>query len=269
MKRFLPALAATVALGSASPAFAFDLGLGLFKKKPVGPSAAPAKSDTSTKVKQLVATLQADTDIERRKAAAEALRTHDPRNNPDLIPALVTVVQKDPSPEVRALAAETIGLYKSLYPVAASALDVAEKTDPDAAVRAAAKNALWQYHLNGFKPSAPLASTTGQSSEPPLATPKPSPIPTVVAVKPPAPVATATDFRPITQGMGKPQTFQPTAEPPLAKPKGQISAPIPAAVPDSQPSRVEPPTLSLPTPTIPAVPSGAPVPTITPPPAVK
>jgi hypothetical protein len=267
MKRFLPALAATVALGSASPAFAFDLGLGLFKKKPAGPSATPAKADTSTKVKQLVATLQSDTDIDRRKAAAEELRSHDPRNNPDLIPALITAVQKDPSPAVRTLAAETIGLYKSLYPAAAAALDSAEKNDPDVGVRTAAKNALWQYHLNGFKSPAVVASTTGQTSEPPLATPRPAPV--IVAVKPPAPVATATDFRPITQGMGKPQTFQPTAEPPLAKPKGQISAPPPAVVPDSQPNRVEPPTLSLPMPTIPEVPSGSPVPTITPPPMVK
>lgn len=265
MKRFLPALAATVALGSASPAFAFDLGLGLFKKKPVGPSTTPAKSDTSTKVKQLVVTLQSDTDIDRRKAAAEALRTHDPRNNPDLIPALITSVQKDPSPAVRALAAETIGLYKSLYPSAASALDSAEKTDPDAGVRVAAKNALWQYHLNGFKSPTTVAGSTGQSNEPPLATPKPAP--TIVAVKPPASVAS--DFRPITQGMGKPQTFQPTAEPPLAKPKRQISAPPAAVVPDTQPSRVEPPTFSLPMPTIPVVPSGAPVPTIVPPPMVK
>jgi len=262
MKRFLPAVAAAVALGSTTPAFAFDLGLGLFKKKPAGPSATPAKSDVNTKAKQLVATLQSDTDIDRRKAAADALRNEDPRNNPDIVPALIASLQKDPSPSVRALAAETLGAYKSVYQAAAVALDASEKGDPDATVRASAKNALWQYHLNGFKPSTSTAGTTGQSSEPPLATPKP-----IVAVKPPpTAVATATDFRPITQGMGKAQMYQPTAEPPIAKPKGQ---PAPVSVPDAPPSRVEPPTFSLPMPTIPVVPSSTPAPTITPPPMAK
>jgi len=261
MKRFLPAVAATLVLSSASPAIEFDLGLGLFKKKPAGPT-TPAKQDTSTKVKQLVATLLSDTDIDRRKAAAEALRSHDPRNNPDIIPALITSLQKDPSPIVRSLAAETIGLYKSVNQAAAVALDTSEKSDPDAEVRAAAKNALWQYHLSGYKASVPPAASTGQTSEPPFAMPKTSP--TVIAVKPAA-VPLATDFRPITQGIsaGKPQTYQPTAEPPLAKPKNVL--PPPDSVPDSipaTPSRVEPPTLA-----IPSVPSGEP--TIIPPPPAK
>jgi hypothetical protein len=266
MKRFLPAVAATLAISSASPAIEFDLGLGLFKKKPAGPT-TPAKADTNTKAKQLVATLLSDMDIDRRKAAAEALRSHDPRNNPDIIPALVTSLQKDPSAAVRALSAETIGLYKSVNQSAAVALDAAEKGDPDAGVRAAAKNALWQYHLSGYRASSPPPATAGQTSEPPLAAPRANP--TVIASKPPAPVSVATDFRPITQGIsaGKPQTFQPTAEPPLAKPKNVV-VPPPATVPDSVPpapalpSRVEPPTLS-----IPSVPSGEP--TIIPPPPVK
>jgi len=260
MKRFLPAIAATIALGFATPAMAFDLGLGLFKKKPVGPSATPAKSDTSTKVKQLVATLISDTDIDRRKGAAEALRTHDPRNNPDIIPALVDSLQKDPSATVRALVAESIGMYKSVHQSAAVALEASEKNDPDAAVREASKSALWQYHLSGYKPSAVATGNSSQSNEPPLAAPRLNP--TNVAVKPPVTVPTATDFRPITQGMGKSQTYQPTAEPPLAKPKGTV--PPPDVVPDSQPSRVDPQTLTLPT-----IPNGNAVPTITPPPMLK
>ena len=53
-----------------------------------------------------------------------------------------------------------------------------------------------------------------------------------------------------------------------AVPEGIELSP-PMVVPDAQPSRVEPPTFSLPMPTIPVVPSGTPVPTIVPPPMVK
>ena len=267
MKRIAAILTAAVGLASAQPAGAFDLGLGLFKRKSSAP-ATPPKSDGSLKIKQLVATLQSDPDTDRRKVAAETLRTLDPRNNTDVIPALVNTLQNDPSAGVRAIAAESLGSIKSVYPLAGSALENSEKSDPDANVRALAKAALWQYHINGYKtPTSTSASLPNPTGEPPLSTRKPAPIITV-----PQPAPAEVSFRPITQGMGKGVVFPPTAEPPLAKSK---SVP-PPTLPDSKPPLPTPPVSPIPVPMpmpapelmipdLPAIPSGGGVPTVAPP----
>jgi len=252
MKRIAAILTAALGVASAQPAAAFDLGLGLFKKKPAAPSPAAPKPDGSLKTKQLVATLQSDPDIDRRKVAAEALRTHDPRNNTDVIPTLVHTLQNDPNAGVRAIAAESLGAIKSVYPAAGSALETSEKSDPDANVRAVAKAALWQYHLNGYKtPSSASSSLPSQTGEPPLAAPRKPFVPTT-----PQPTVADVSFRHITQGMGKGPPLAPTAEPPLAK-----KAP-PAVVPD-----VKPPTPMIEAPPIPVpMPMPAPGSSITLPP---
>ena len=271
MKRIAAVLTATLAISTVQQASAIDLGFGLFKRKPQAAAPSNSKSDNSQKFKQLVATLQSDPDIDRRKLAAEALRAQDPRNNPDVITTLVSTLQNDPNSGVRAIAAESIGAIKSVYPTAGAALENSEKSDPDANVRTVAKAALWQYHLNGYKtPTSTTASLPSQTGEPPLAMRKPV-APPIVPVKP---APTDVSFRPITQGMGKGVVYQPTTEPPLAKPKAP-----PETVPDVKPPMpmidAPPiPTTPLPLPSgiplvtipdVPKVPTGDGVPTVSPP----
>lgn len=276
MKRIAAILTASLALATAPPAGAIDLGFGLFKRKPQTNTPNNSKSDSSTKIKQLVATLQSDPDIDRRKVAAEALRTHDPRNSTDVIPTLVSTLQNDPHAGVRAIAAESLGSIKSVYPTAGAALESSEKSDPDANVRTMAKAALWQYHLNGYKtPTSATASLPSQTGEPPLAVRKPVPTP----VKP-TPAAADASFRPITQGMGKGVVYQPTTEPPLAKPKAppvsvpDVKPPMPVIVAPPIPMPMPEPTITLPPPKlippisipdVPKLPTGDGVPTISPP----
>jgi HEAT repeats len=282
MNRIAKILTATLVVTSAQQASAIDLGFGLFKRKsqPSAPSAPnTSKSDSSLKIKQLVATLQSDPDTDRRKVAAETLRTLDPRNNADVIPTLVSTLQNDPNAGVRSIAAESLGEIKSVYPTAGAALESSEKSDPDANVRAMAKSALWQYHLNGYKTS-PSASLPNQTGEPPLAAQKPAGVPL-----PPTksqPVVSESSFRPITQGMGKGANLQPTAEPPLAKPRiapvtvPEVKPPMPMIVapPIPVPMQMPEPTTTLPVPKsappisipdVPKFPAGDGTPTVIPP----
>ena len=250
MTRLSVRLAAAAALTAASSASAIDLGFGLLKKKPTPPVAAqPAKPDPALRLKQLLAALQSDPDVDRRKAAAEELKAADPRGSADLLPALVGATQKDPSPAVRTAAVEALGAMKAPTAAAGAALETVEKTDPDAGVRAAARAALWRHQVNGSKPTGASPNpATGQTGEPPFARP---PLP------PKSPTAEPT-FRPITQGPGKGGVFKETAEPPFAKPT-PVPAPRPVELP--APAIVAPP-LPVPTPTPVPVPVPKDLPTI-------
>lgn len=242
------ALAVLVGLAVSAPQ-APAQGLNIFKRR--------SKSDAppATKVKQLAENLRTSPDEGKRKQAAEDLREYDPRSNPDLIPALMAAVQKDPVPGVRATAAESIGKLKPVSQPAGLTLEAVAQADPDAGVREAAKQALWQYHLNGYRPptTGPLAP---QSSEPPLAA---KPVSRPGATPPP----TASGFRPITNSVGKGLFFPQTPEPPLAKPK---AAPAPAKEPAKLPAVLPPPqpASQVPQPMPPAAPAATPS---TPPPA--
>lgn len=261
--RLAAALAAASVAATSSPAPAIDFGLGLFKKKkPPEAQPAAAKADPSARIKQLVATVQSDPDVDRRKAAVGELAGHDPRTSPEVVTALVYSLQKDPSPDIRTKAAETLGGYRNVYTTAATALETAEASDPDRGVRAAAKSALWHYGLNGYKASAGNASN--QTAEPPLAKPASRPSSPSTSVSAKAPVnGTDTTFRPITQGpAGKLTPFQQSAEPPLARsgtPISQPSAPVtvtpPPGVPQRMPTQIDtpvnPPKLDVPVPALP------------------
>lgn len=238
MNRIVPFIALATILAVAADANAIDFGLGLFKRKQ-----QPQKAEATTKVKQLIATLHNDMDEKKRRAAAEELRGFDPRNAPEVIPALIGSLQRDPSPTVRIEVVDSLGKLKPVSTQAGIAMETALQSDPDAKVREAVKAALWQYHLNGYRPptNSPFAT---QTSEPPLA-PK-----------------TTTGFRPITNTVGKSVNYPQTAEPPLAKPKPK-SAPTPTVAPP--PKATDPPktTLPLPMPTTPTIPppsSGPPPP---------
>jgi hypothetical protein len=250
VNRIVPFLTLAATLALAPDAGAIDLGLGIFKRKQ-----QPSKAEPTSKVKQLIATLQNDLDERKRRAAAEDLRGIDPRNSPEIVPALIGSLQKDPSPAVRIEAVGSLGKLKPVSQQAGIAMETALQADPDAKVRDAVKEALWQYHLNGYRPptNSPLA---GQTSEPPLA-PK------------------TTGFRPITNTVGKGANFPQTGEPPLAKPKPKTVPPPKATEPPksgapAKPTTPPPPTIPPPgatpgglppvsvppLPTIPAPPSG-------------
>jgi hypothetical protein len=290
MKRRLFALAALAAVGLAAPAPAIDLPFGLFKKRQ---EKKEQKAEQASADKLQVSTLESDRDEGKRKAAAAALKNADPKANFDAVTALAGAVLKDPSPDVRATAAESLGGLKIMYQQAVTALEKAEADDPDKGVRAAAKAALWQYSLGGYKPSN---TAKGQSAEPPLARPASKPAMPIPTPHTAAKTGTAdTPFRSITQGPGSSAPFAATAEPPLAKPVSKpdpkpqptatptVAPPpgvpqrMPAAVPQQMPKTVEslktvespkaelPVVNPLPLPTVPGLPVSKPVPTVQPP----
>lgn len=289
MKRRLFALAVAAVVASAESAPAIDLpGLGWFKKRQE--KKEPEKKEpTQAADKQHVSTLESDRDEGRRKAAASALRGADPKTNFDAVAALSNALLKDPSPEVRATAAESLGAFRVVYQQAVTALEKAEDDDPDKGVRAAAKSALLQYSLAGYKQATTAKS---QSAEPPLAKPAAKPA-TVTAAKPTTPEV---PFRSITQGPGTTAPFAQSSEPPLARPAAKsepklLPAAIPAAkptvapppgvpqrmpanVPQRMPSEATPKTdppktdsSPLPLPTVPSLPQAKQVPTVMPPPS--
>lgn len=294
MKRRLFALAALTLFAGSAPAI--DLGFGLFKKRAEKKEAAKEVSAD----KQNIATLESDRDEAKRKAAAAALRSSDPKPNFDAVAALSRAATSDPSPDVRATAAESLASFKVVYQQAVTALEKAEADDPNADVRAAAKAALKQYALSGYKPTTSVAKL--QSNEPPLAKPpmkfetKPA---VVVAAKPTVPSVPDAQFRTITQGPGTVAPFTQSQEPPLARPAAKTPPPatpvsnpttapqpLPTLVPQRMPSTVEqpkaeqpkaelpkvelptiaPPMLPLPSvPALPTLPQPKPVPTVQPP----
>ncbi|MBX9585383.1 MAG: HEAT repeat domain-containing protein, partial [Gemmataceae bacterium] len=165
-------------------AVAGPAGAGMFERKP----------KTAAQVKRLADGLRADGDEKRRRAAVAELREADPRVLPDVIPALVGVLQRDPSAAVRADAAEAIGSFKTAFPVAGAALEAAAEADPSAAVRDAAQQALWEYHLNGYRSLKGADGIAGQTAEPPLA--KRPPKPTAPEAVTPAPGSAVVPLKP-------------------------------------------------------------------------
>ena len=225
-------LVAAVAAVLAGPATARDFPFGLFKKK--------AKAEpTAGRAKQVSATLVGSPDEAARKQAAEELRSLDPRSNAEVFPALIGALQKDPSPAVRVAAADSVGKLKPVYQPAGMVLEAVAKADPDPAVREAAQNALFQYHLGGY--TTPVGPRPATTPEPP------------VAAKPTVPGAFT--FRPITNVLGRGPVPTPTAEPPLAK--KPAAKPTPPAIPQPMPATLPPPEpAALPSVPAPSVPSG-------------
>lgn len=272
----LSILAAGIAASSPGAAQAIDFpnfGLGLFKRKPK--EETPSAASTA----QFVATLASDPDEAKRLSAAAGLAVADPRTDANVIPALISSLQRDPSPSVRSQAAEVIGKLKPVYQHAGLALQTAAQADPAESVRDAAKAALWQYHLAGYRaPQAIGGSSSLQTAEPPLANPRSTPPGTVTQTLPTPPVGVSNEsFRPISMGMGKGTTFQQTIEPPLAVKSVPVPAPVPTPpipAPVASPVPVPAPApAGLPTPAIPGLPAFTPttppLPSLTPPPLLN
>ena len=135
--------------------------LAIFAKKP----------KTETQVKRLIETVKSDPDEKKRRAAIAELYDADPRVNPDVIPCLVVALQKDSSALVRADAAEAMGQFKIVYPLAGLALEAAAELDASRDVRESAQQALWEYHLAGYRGTRGANGIAGQTVEPPIARP--------------------------------------------------------------------------------------------------
>jgi hypothetical protein len=161
------------------------------------------------RVRQLADTLRSDPDEKRRKAAVKELADADPRMHAEVIPALIAALRKD-SASVRASAAEAIGRFRTVYPLAGAALEIAAESDPSQAVRDAAKQSLWEYHLNGYKSTKDTFFS--QTAEPPIAKPA-TPQPPITTEPTPAPAIVVANL-------------VPTPEPPSTLPLS-VSAPGP------------------------------------------
>ena len=135
--------------------------LAIFAKKP----------KTEAQVKRLIETVKSDPDEKKRRAAIAELYDADPRVNPDVISCLVLTLQKDSSAWVRADAAEAMGQFKIVYPLAGLALEAAAELDASRDVRESAQQALWEYHLAGYRGTRGANGIAGQTVEPPIARP--------------------------------------------------------------------------------------------------
>jgi len=192
-----------VLLSLASPAAAGIFGRG----KP--------KSDPAMRVPELLIQLKTDKDEAKRTAAAEELRQYDPKAYPEIMATLIDALSKDMSPAVRSEVATSIGKLRPISQQAGYALEQATANDGSMRVRMSARQALWQYHLVGYRSGKPT-----EMSAPPAA-------PVVAAA--PAPSAPAGTTR-VTQRVAAGQ-FRETPEPPLAEPLPAPATTAPASPP--------------------------------------
>ena len=166
-------------------AFVLLVALALAPRADANPFWAKGKGKSDAQVRTLVTTLRTDPDEKRRRSAVAELRDADPRTQADVVPALVATLQRDPAAHVRADAADALGGYRTVFPVAGSALEAAAEADPAPVVRDVAKQALWEYHLLGYRSARGADGFAGQTAEPPVAArPQPRPAaPTVIPVR--------------------------------------------------------------------------------------
>ena len=231
-------LALTLALGLAAPVLGD--GGGLFGRK--------SKSDPA-RVRQLIEIVRSETNARKRNSAVEELAEVDPRIHGDVVPALIAALRKDASESVRARAAEAIGGFKVVYPLAGVALEEASETDSSKAVRGAARQSLWEYHLIGYRSSKGADGFAGQTVEPPIARPG-RPTEAVIEEPPAEAVAQATDLVPTPTIAPLPPVGPPPG--PRATPTSPASTAITAVQPypnlTVEPPIARPPVVSIPVP---------------------
>lgn len=203
--------ALTLAALLAAPAHA-----GIFSRKP--------KPD-SQKAKQLVDALRSDSAESRRSAAAAELRDHDPKTNMDVLSALIGALQRDASAAVRRQAAVVLGEIEPYSAQAGLALERTAEGDRSPEVRIAAHEALWKYHLNGYKSQYFQERMHYQTPEPPLA--KASVIKRMGGMDPPSVVIRQTPPEPISPARPKllPSPVPTSILPSMVAPPGAVPAP--------------------------------------------
>jgi hypothetical protein len=153
MERIVHAEARTMILGRSIVALLIALSLsapasaGIFSRKP--------KGNPAEQVPTLIMQLKIDKEDSHRANAAEELRNHDPKAFPEIMTVLVDALIKDTSASVRAESASTIAKLRPISQQAGFALEQAASNDPAMRVRMAARQALWQYHLVGYRSGKP------------------------------------------------------------------------------------------------------------------
>lgn len=181
-----------------------------------------AKGDPAQRVPALATTLLNDLSESRRAWAASELRRYDATKFPQIVGSLMYALRRDPSSSVRAAAAESLGKIRPTSRTVGRALDQAKSGDGSIRVRWAARTALWQYSLAGYraeaaKPTPPPSKA--QTGEPPLAgsgggkagTPEP---PKVPAAPPAVPLPMG---RPPLGAVPAPGGSGPVLDPPFAR----------------------------------------------------
>lgn len=196
-----------------------------------------SKKTPADQVADLTKTLRTDADERHRASAADELSKFDARAFPAAVTTLIESTLKDPSDAVREEAAQALGRIRPISTQSAYALEYTLANDPSSRVRGAAKSALWQYHVAGYRGTAPAPQTaepglapTQRPAAPTAAgrpTPRPSPLPTRPAASPGA----STRVAAITPPPAPPAPIKlgsvPSIDPPAAKP-----APAKPAKPD-------------------------------------
>ena len=182
INRFLLIVAFSAASGFLSAVMGADTGpLHRFRVEPA-------------RVRQLIQVIQVDPDENKRKAALVELGHADPRLMTEVIQSVTDALLKDPSPAVRLTAVEVISQFKIVFPYSGIALESTIESDKSEVVRTAAKQALWEYHLMGYKSAKGGDGLPPQTAEPPLARParvavpvtsEPPVIPVLAEVRPP------------------------------------------------------------------------------------
>jgi hypothetical protein len=182
------------------------------------------KPDPKSRVPELIATLKADGDADKRARAAEELRNYDTSAHPEIVPALVEALQNDKKPNVRADAAQSLGKIRPVTQAAGEALEQAMANDSSYRVRLQARSSLLSAHWGGYRSGKktdvpPLTPTT---KEPPLisTTAPPAAGPRLVPVKAPTPSA----ISPTTK---EPPLAPPVLPPPAAKPANEGGPDLP------------------------------------------
>jgi hypothetical protein len=222
------------------------------------------------RINQLIPIIQSDPDENKRNAAVAELSRADPRLSAGVIQVVTEALLKDPSPTVRLTAVGVIGRYKTVFSLAGLALETAMESDASPVVRKAAKQALWEYHLIGYKSAREVDAFTRQTPEPPLAKPARLPVP-VTAEPPVIPVAVqirtaVPQLPPVAQSPGPrisqfPQPIGPitlltsvpphpnlTIEPPMAQPQNKSVSPPVVREPPILPHWPEPSSAGTPHP---------------------
>lgn len=174
---------------------------GIFSRKP--------KPNPADRVPELLIQLKTSQDEGQRTAAADELRQYDPKAYPDIVTGLMDALGRDASPVVRSEAATSLGRLRPISQQAGYALEQAQNNDAVVRVRLAARQALWQYHLVGYRGDKPADAPTGPSTAKVLAAGGPAT---------PAPPRTIgqTTSRSFPAGAGRESAEPPLAVPPTA-----------------------------------------------------
>lgn len=120
---------------------------------PFSRKSAP-RGDANARVPELLYHVKMDSDERKRAAAAEELRTFDPKQFPEIVPILCDVLETDKSAAVRLEAAQSLGKIRPVSPAAGQALEQASARDPAFKVRMQAWTSLRMYHLAGYRSGA-------------------------------------------------------------------------------------------------------------------